>query len=268
MAIPSPSDPSTSPQADPAPNDAAMLALMVECYNELRAIAASLMRDRTGQTLQPTAVVHEVFLKLARSAALSNKSSAALTDVVAAGAPDPARPTLDLARLSDDQREHFLALASRAMRQVLADAARRRSRLKRSPNAPRIELPLDAISVEGPRPTATFDVEAVDRALSELERADPRAASLVELRFFGGFSVERAANRLGISRSAAESDWRFARAWLVARLGPVALPGSDGLRSPAPPLGQAPTDPENDPTTTRHLPRQVEGALLGGSGPA
>jgi hypothetical protein len=188
---------------------------MAECYNELRAMAYHALRFRPGDTLQPTSVVHEVFLKLRRGGVLSEAGTASLTTLAEAGATGV---------VTEDQREHFLALASRAMRQVLGDAARRRARLKRSAPGTRISIAdlalgtsphtrasMPELRQDSSRAGHAVDVELLDRALTELQRVDPRAAELVELRFFGGMPA-----RLGVSRSTAEADWRYARAWLAS----------------------------------------------------
>lgn len=155
-------------------------------YRELRAIAgAQLRRARRPDDLHPTSLVHEVYAKL-----LGGRG----------------------ARIED--REHFFALASRAMRQLCVDHARARRAQKRGGD--RAAVTLD----EAVARAADLDVDVLDldTALTELAELDPRGARVVELRFFGGLSMEEAATALGISIATAERDWRAARAWLGRRL--------------------------------------------------
>jgi RNA polymerase sigma factor (TIGR02999 family) len=157
-------------------------------YGELRRIARGLMRhERPGHTLQPSALVHEALLRLLEG------------DVL-----------VDL-----PNRRYLFTAATRAMRQVLVDHARRHGAAKRSPG--RALLPLDealaSFEEQG------LDVIAVHEALDHLARAHPRPAQVVDLRFFGGFTVPEIAEMLGVSETTVEGDWRFARAWLRDRLG-------------------------------------------------
>lgn len=157
-------------------------------YDELRALAASMFRGSDpAATLQPTAVVHEVFVRLV-------------------GRDQPL-----------NGREHFFALAARAMRQVLVDAARRKKTDKRGGGWKRVSLdPSTPLSSEDDDGAPTID--QLDAALSALEREDERRARVVELRYFGGLTVPEAARVLGVSERTVKSDWRFARAWLRAEL--------------------------------------------------
>jgi RNA polymerase sigma factor (TIGR02999 family) len=165
------------------PKAAAQLMSLV--YAELRQLAAAkLARERPGQTIQATALVHEAYLRL-----------------VGGGQPR------DWAG-----RAHFFAAAAEAMRRILVERARRRKRLRhggglqKQPlqgNEPAIALPIDA-----------FDLLALDEALSALEATAPRRARLVKLRYFAGFALPEVAEMLGISQSTAEADWTFAKAWL------------------------------------------------------
>lgn len=161
-------------------------------YDELHRIAEGLMaHERSGHTLQPTALVHEVYLRLGESAAR-------------------AQP----------ERDCFLALACRVMRHILVDHARGKGALKRGgPDAVRVSLG----SAEGPAADAAepADILALHEALEKLAGLDERKARLVELRFFGGLSEAEAARVVGVSRATASSDWRFARAWLAVELGEV-----------------------------------------------
>jgi RNA polymerase sigma factor (TIGR02999 family) len=151
-------------------------------YAELRRLAAQrLANEKAGQTLQATALVHEAYLRLVGDA-------------------------------NFDGRGHFFAAAAEAMRRILVEKARRKKRqrhggnLQRQPladNEPAADAPADAI-----------DLIALDEALVRLEAASPRRAQLVKLRYFAGFTLPEAAELLGISRSTAEADWTYAKAWL------------------------------------------------------
>ncbi len=158
--------------------------MLADVYGDLRQIAAEyLRRERPDHTLQPTALVHEAYLKLADSGQW--KSAA-----------------------------HFRAVASRAMRQILVDHARMRGRLKRGGQHERVMLTTGvALGMD-----RDLDVLALDEALSALAGYDERKAQVVELRFFGGLSARESAKTLGIAQKTAESDWYFARAWLHERL--------------------------------------------------
>jgi RNA polymerase sigma factor (TIGR02999 family) len=158
-----------------------------EVYGALRGLAAAyLHQEREDHTLQPTALVHEAFVKLA-----SGKGGAAWND-----------------------RAHFQALASNAMRQILVDHARRRASQKRGGGWIRVSLS-EAGEAAAPE---DVDLLALDEALRELEKHDARKVSVVELRFFGGLTGAQAARHLGIAERTAEADWYFARAWLRSRL--------------------------------------------------
>jgi RNA polymerase sigma factor (TIGR02999 family) len=150
-------------------------------YDELRKLAAlQLARDRPGQTLNPTALVHEAYLRL-----------------VGEG---------DDCRYQD--RGHFFATAATAMRHIRIDQARRKKAQKRGGNVQRLELE-DAAA-----PTPDEELLALDEALTELAARDARKAQLVELRFFAGLTNDQAAAVMGISPTTADRDWAFARAWL------------------------------------------------------
>ena len=167
-------------QGDVSADDAAD-----ELYAELRRRArAHLSRERRGHTLSPTDLVHDIYLRLSRQ------------------------------ELEWASRQQFYAMASRMMRRALVDHARTKRSQKRA--GVRIELDENAAS-SAPQPV---DVLAVDAALTELAAENERQAQLVELRFFGGLTLEEAASALSISLPTANRDWRFARAWLVSRLGP------------------------------------------------
>ncbi|MFO0829825.1 MAG: ECF-type sigma factor [Phycisphaerales bacterium] len=158
--------------------------LLPVVYARLRALAGVYVRGRPEHTLQATALAHEAYLKL----------------MAASEAPK--------------DREHFLAVAATAMRQILADHARRRTALKRGGGRERI--PLDAAA---PKDDDADDLVALHLALERLGRADPRRYRVVELRFLGGLSVEETARILDVSERTVESDWRAARLWLQGALG-------------------------------------------------
>jgi RNA polymerase sigma factor (TIGR02999 family) len=161
-------------------------------YAELRAQARRYMRnERSGLTLQGTALVHEVYLRLV------NTGDVAWHD-----------------------RAHFFALSSRIMRRILVDAARARAAAKRGGGVARVEhssaVDLDQITTPGS--DAASSLCALDDALKSLTRIDPRRAKVIELRFFGGLSVEETADVLEVSPATVMRDWRLARAWLAREL--------------------------------------------------
>ena len=161
-------------------------------YEELRQLAASyLAQEQPGQTLQPTALVHEAYLRL-----------------VASGRPEAADAE------HWEGRTHFLASAALAMRHVLIDNARRKRRDKRGGGLRRVELADHA----NPRQDEDDRLLALDEALTRLAQADAQSAELVQLHTFGGLSVEDAGKHLGLSRAAAYRLWAFARAWLRSEL--------------------------------------------------
>ena len=156
-------------------------------YDELRKLAAQkLIQEKPGQTLQPTALVHEAYLRL-----------------VEAQKP-----------LKWDSRGHFFAAAAEAMRRILIDSARSKARFKRGGDRKRVDLDhADAISLAAPD-----ELLRIDEAIDKLGAEDPGAAQLVRLRYFAGLSVEEAAEISGISRSSAYEHWSYARAWLHCEL--------------------------------------------------
>ncbi len=164
----------------------ALDAVFSAAYEELRRIAASVRRRESSATLNPTALVHEAWLKLRGQPELANTSPL-----------------------------HFKRIAARAMRQVLVEAGRRRHALKRGGHDALI-VTLDEASVAGE--AWADDVVALDAALAALAKLDARQAMLVESRFFGGLSVAEAADLLGISEATALRDWRSARAWLALEM--------------------------------------------------
>ncbi len=165
--------------------DAAELLPLV--YDELRRLAAARMADEPpDQTLQPTALVHEAYLRLI-------------------GPADDPRW---------ESRGHFFAAAAEAMRRVLVDAARRKRTHKHGGLRRRVELP-DPPAAPEAADAADDQLLALDAALVRFAAEDPVAARLVELRYFAGLSVEDAAEALGLSRATAYRQWSFARAWLL-----------------------------------------------------
>jgi RNA polymerase sigma factor (TIGR02999 family) len=163
------------------PHAAAELLPLV--YDELRALAAGRMAAETpGQTLQPTALVHEAYLRLIGA--------------------DPGRHW--------NGRGHFFAAAAEAMRRILVEAARRKGRERHGGGRARIDLD----PVAAPAPQTDDDLLALDDALTRLAATDPPAARLVELRYFAGLTMPEAAAALGVPLRTAERNWAFARAWL------------------------------------------------------
>ncbi|MEO6119308.1 MAG: sigma-70 family RNA polymerase sigma factor [Terriglobales bacterium] len=155
-------------------------------YSELRRLAAYHFRgERDAHTLQPTALVHEVYVKLFT------------------GEP-----------VAWQDRAHFFALAARQMRQILIDHGRRRQTARRHQTLIPLELAPDPASAGPP----LEDLLTVDEVLSELEQLEPRAANVLELRIFGGLKEEEIAEVLQVSLSTVKRDWIFSRAWLVKRL--------------------------------------------------
>ena len=154
-------------------------------YEELRRLAASVRRDDPGATLSPTALVNEAWLKLANSPGVQPAS-----------------------------RLHFKRIAARAMRQVLIEAARRRKADKRGGGA--LAITFD----DGLQESTSCDEEllALDEALDQLARLEPRQADMVESRFFGGLDVSETAQLLQVSEATILRDWRAARAWLAREL--------------------------------------------------
>jgi RNA polymerase sigma factor (TIGR02999 family) len=156
-------------------------------YDELRQLAAQkLAQEKPGQTLQPTALVHEAYLRL-----------------------------VDVDKVQHwDSRGHFFAAAAQAMRRILLNRARAKKRLKRGGDRRRIDLNQIEIALD----TDEEQLIALDEALALLAAEDPAAAQLVNLRFFAGLTFKDAANSLGLPLRTAERQWAYARAWLFARL--------------------------------------------------
>jgi RNA polymerase sigma factor (TIGR02999 family) len=157
-------------------------------YAELRSLAAARLAQETpGQTLEPTALVHEAYLRLVDAQAAQQWNS----------------------------RGHFFAAAAEAMRRILVENARRKKSQKRGGMHERVELADDQAAVAD----RSVDLLALDEALDKLATQDPRKAELVKLRFFAGLSIRQAAIALGISESTADADWAYAKSWLRVQMG-------------------------------------------------
>jgi RNA polymerase sigma factor (TIGR02999 family) len=181
----------------PAPDEVQSAAeLLPAVYTELRRLAAALTAQRgPGQTLQPTALVHEAYLRLVKN-------------------QDPGW----------QGRRHFFGAAAQAMREILIEQARRKASQKHGGRRQRVELAEGLAWIEPP----ADDVLALDEAIGRLEAEDARLAEVVRLRYYAGLSVEEAAGVLGVSVSTLTRDWRYARAWLAGFLGQAGAPGEAG----------------------------------------
>ena len=174
--------------------------LLPGLYAELRNLAAALSRKlQPGQTLQPTALVHEAYLRLVKN-------------------QDPGW----------EGRRHFFGAAAQAMREILIEQARRKDSRKRGGGAQRVELSEGLALIEPP----ADDLLALDEAIEQLRAEKPHMAEVVVLRYFTGLNLEQTAEVIGRSVTSVKRDWRFSRAWLSARLGdgaPAGPPeGADG----------------------------------------
>jgi RNA polymerase sigma factor (TIGR02999 family) len=157
-------------------------------YAELRRLAAEkLSREAPGHTLQPTALVHEAYLRLVGDADERRWNS----------------------------RGHFFGAAAEAMRRILVESARRKSRVKHGGDLQRVDLDEQDVPVRPP----PEEILALDQALTRLAAEDPAAAKVVDLHFFAGLSIEEAAEALEVSRATAYRQWTFARAWLRCEIG-------------------------------------------------
>jgi RNA polymerase sigma factor (TIGR02999 family) len=178
-------DDETSPEAKQSAAD-----LLPVLYAELRRMAAAMTaRLPPGQTLQPTALVHEAYLRLVR-------------------VQDPGW----------EGRRHFFGAAAQAMREILIEQARHKGSLKRGGQAGRVELTEGLAWIEPP----AGDLLALDEAIQQLEAEDAQLAEIVRLRYYTGLSVEETASVIGVSVRTLKRDWRYARAWLARRLGEAA----------------------------------------------
>lgn len=188
-------------------DQAALARLTAILYDDLRRLAQGyLRRERTDHTIQRTALVHETFARL-----------------------------VDQQNINWHSRAHFFSLASRLMRGILVDHARARLADKRGGGARAVSIDQfsqpwpdeDQAAQELPTPTALQhldshtrdEVSAIDEALKQLERIDPRQAQIVEMRYFGGLTIEQTADAMGISDATVKREWTHARAWLRCELG-------------------------------------------------
>jgi RNA polymerase sigma factor (TIGR02999 family) len=157
-------------------------------YDELRRLAThKLAHENPGQTLQPTELVHEAYLRLVGTEEQSSKWQG---------------------------RGHFFAAAAESMRRILVERARRKRRRKRGGDRTRQALDPDQVAA----PEVSEHLLALDEALTKLADSDPRVAQLVQLRYFGGLTIKQAAEVLGISTRTADADWAYARSWLLAAI--------------------------------------------------
>jgi len=196
-------------QGDPA---AAELLLPL-VYDELRKLAAAkLAQEKPGQTLQATALVHEAYLRLVKPV-VSSQEPVVNDQEAEAGDREPATGHRQLAS-SFDSRGHLFAAAAEAMRRILVESARRKSRLKRGGDRER--EPLDEIAIASP--DLNCDLLELDEALNRLAEKPPRKVELVKLRYFAGLTINEAAAALGISTTTAERDWTYARAKLLVEI--------------------------------------------------
>ena len=168
-------------------DDAALDRLVPLVHAELRRIAGRCMAgQRRGHSLQATALVNEAYMRL-----------------------------IDVQQVKWQDRAHFLAMAARLMRRILVDYARSKGYQKRGGGA--IKVTFDELALAGPEPA--LNLVALDDALEELAKIDERKSRVVELRFFGGLSVEETASALKVSVDTVMRDWKVAKAWLLRELG-------------------------------------------------
>ena len=161
--------------------------ILPQVYDELRHVAGNfLRRERVDHTLQPTALVHEAYLRLMNQRAVDWSN-----------------------------RGQFMAVAARMMRRILVAHAIARKTEKRGGNSPRVELDI-ALDVMGEENVSAI---AVNQALRRLEECDPRQAQIAELRFFGGLTISETADALGVSPGTVKREWSFARLWLEREIG-------------------------------------------------
>ena len=160
--------------------------LLPVVYGELRRLAASYLRkERVGHTLQPTALVHEAYMRL-----------------------------VDQTQVQWQNRAHFFGVAAQMMRRILVDHARGRQAEKRGGEYQKLSLD-ENIDVSGDR---SAELVALDEALDRLAQLDPQKSRIVELRFFGGLSVEETAEVIGVSAPTVKRQWRMAKAWLYGQV--------------------------------------------------
>jgi RNA polymerase sigma factor (TIGR02999 family) len=174
-------------RGEPAPELQSAADLLPVLYEELRRLAVALAGQLPpGQTLQPTALVHEAYLRLV-------------------GDRDPGWKG----------RRHFYGAAANAMRNILVEQARRKAAVKHGGDCQRVELVEGLAVIEPP----AEDLLAVDEAIQKLQTVKPRLAEIASLRYYAGLSVKETADVLGVSASTLAREWRYARAWLAGRLG-------------------------------------------------
>lgn len=185
-------------------DDDTVSKLLPVVYAELKALAGSFLQGRPGHTLQPTALVHEAYMKLVAK------------DREWAG------------------RDHFVATAARAMRQVLVDHARGKNADKRGGGAARADVNIETVADapgrargSGGAGSRELRVLELDDLLTRLAKDDARAARVAEMRLFGGMEQEQIARVLGVSRMTVTTDWQFARAWLASQYGTEAEASHD-----------------------------------------
>jgi RNA polymerase sigma factor (TIGR02999 family) len=167
-------------------------ALLPLVYDELRRLArARMAAEQPGQTIQPTALVHEAYLRLVGDGESEWNS-----------------------------RGHFFGAAALAMRRILVERARRRQRIRHGGEHQRLDIDSDALALQEPRE----DVLALDEALTRLEADDPRKGQVVNMRYFAGLSPADTAAALGVSLATVEREWRYARVWLFRQLSRGAAP--------------------------------------------
>ena len=162
-------------------------ALMPLIYDELRSLAARYLgQERPGHTLQPTALVHEAYLRM-----------------------------VDISRIDWQGKTHFFAVAARQMRRILVDHARGKAAAKRGGRAFRVTLDEDLAA----EPARLDDLIALDQTLDRLSDIDDRVARVVELRLFGGLTAKETASELEVSERTVHDDWGFGRAWVLREMG-------------------------------------------------
>jgi RNA polymerase sigma factor (TIGR02999 family) len=166
--------------------------LIEQTYAELRRVAERYVRRERHQSVQATELIHEAYLRMAKDAPRAFEN-----------------------------RAHFVAIAAIAMRRFLVERARARAAVKRG--GPQVQVTLDESLLAGGGESAALDIIAIDRALASLDAKDPQQARIVELRYFGGLSVEETAEVLDVSPATVKRHWTFAKAWLLRELqGPAA----------------------------------------------
>ena len=186
MAIPGPAEVTELLKAWGGGDKEALDRLAPVVYDELRRIARRYMRNqRSGITLQTTALVNEVYLRL-----------------------------VDVSNVDWQHRAQFFAISAQMMRRILVDAARARGSGKRGGGAAKVNI--DEVAIVSPQPADA--IVALDAALEEFAKAAPRQAQVVELRYFGGLSMEEIAAVMKLSTRSIERDWQFARSWLMKEL--------------------------------------------------